>query len=589
MQQLFYEEVLDDDLEEYKHKLKDRVFEYCDAILSGEIRACVKLKWSIRRFYRDIRRIEEDENCPWFIDWNELLKIYEWAKLFQHTKGILAKKQIELHVSQMWEAINILGFKYKDTGYRRFREAYIQKSRKNAKTQFLAILSTYIAFNSDEMEEVYIAGWTKTQSELCYNEILNQLKRSQFKLDKDYTDSYKKLKILFNDSTIIALSKEARNTGDGSNPSLNIIDEYGTAHKTNEIVEVQKSGMIGRPNGLTVYITTPGFDLSVPCYEFYKYCSDIINPELSTENDDIFVAIYELDPEDDIKDEGNWIKSNPIVATVSSGIKLLRSELKIALDQPSKMRTFLTKNMGIWVDKKDNGFLSMTKWNRQTVDYDFVKNFIPRSNFYVGVDLSKTTDLTSVSCVFVKKSKYLALQVSFMPENMFDERMSRDKVRFDIFMERGELRLTEGDIVDYGEVYDYILHVIEKYSQLGASFKEVCFDNYNAGMMMAKLQQEGVVVVDIPQRITMLSEPTKRFREELYNQNLYHADDQLFQWSANNAVVREDDLENISISKTKSKDRIDPIAATINAFSRAIYDAFADNLEDKIISGEFGF
>lgn len=584
-----FEEILDNELEKQKEQLKQKVLTYCDDILNDRVVSCQKMKWAVQRFYKDLERVEQDETCPWYVDWNELLKIYEWGKLFKHTKGILARQSIELHVSQLWEAINILGFKYKETGYRRFREAYIQKSRKNAKTQFLAVISSYIAFNSEEMEEVYIAGWTKKQSDLCYDEISKQLKGSDFKRGEDYTDSYKRLTILHNDSTIIALSKEAKTTGDGTNPSLNIIDEYGTSHKTNEIVDVQKSGMVSRPNGLTVYITTPGFDLNIPCFGFYNYCASIINPELSVQNDDIFVAIYELDPEDDIKDERNWVKSNPIVATYPVGLSFLRSELKIALDQPSKMRNFLTKNMGIWVDQKDNGFLSMSKWNRQVLSDDEIKEFIVDSNFYVGVDLSKTTDLTSVACVFVKEGKYLVLQKSFMPEDKFTERMSRDKVRFDLYLERDELRLTDGDIVNYDEVYDYILHVIASYKDMGASFKEVCFDNYNAGMMMAQLVKEGITVVDIPQRITALSEPTKRFREELYNQNLFHADDWLFQWSANNAIVREDHLENIQISKKESKDRIDPVAASINGFARAIFDRFANNLEDWVMSSDFGF
>lgn len=573
-------------LEAHKKDLKQRVLDYCEDILSGRIVSCVKLRWSIERFLDDLARTE-DERYLYYMDWNELLKIYEWAKLFQHTKGVLAGQPIELHVSQMWEAVNILGFKNKKTGFRRFREAYIQKARKNAKTQFLAIVCSYIGFNSKELEEIYIAGWTRIQSEICYNEILAQLKRSSFKKDTHYSDSYKKLTILRNDSTIIALSKEARNTGDGTNPSVNVIDEYGTAHKTNEIVDVQKSGMVSRPNGLTVYITTPGFDLSVPCYEFYNYCSDIINPENNTENEDIFVAIYELDENDDIKNEDNWIKSNPIVATFEAGLNFLRSELKIALDQPPKMRNFLTKNMGIWVDQKEEGFLSLERWNKQVMAE--IDEFIQGSHFYIGVDLSMTTDLTSVAPVFVKGGKYLVLQTSFMPEEKFVERMSRDKVRFDLFKERGELRLTEGSIVNYGEVYDFILNTIKRYTEMGSLFKEVCFDNHNAGMMMAQLEKEGIAVTDIPQRITMLSEPTKRFREELYNGNLFHVDDHLFQWSANNAILRQDDLENVSISKSRSKDRIDPMAASINAFARAMYDSLSIDFESYILSGGFGF
>ncbi len=62
--------------------------------------------------------------------------------------------------------------------------------------------------------------------------------------------------------------------------------------------------------------------------------------------------ICELEKNDDIKDESNWIKANPIVATYEEGLEGIRSDLKVALDRPEKMRAFLTKNMNIWVDKR---------------------------------------------------------------------------------------------------------------------------------------------------------------------------------------------------------------------------------------------
>lgn len=54
----------------------------------------------------------------------------------------------------------------------------------------------------------------------------------------------------------------------------------------------------------------------------------MLDPEEDAENDEIFIAIYELDKEDDVKDETNWIKANPIVATYERGLEALRGDLK---------------------------------------------------------------------------------------------------------------------------------------------------------------------------------------------------------------------------------------------------------------------
>ena len=46
----------------------------------------------------------------------------------------------------------------RDNGRRKFKKAYIQMGRKNSKTQTLALISSYIAYNSNEQQEIYVAG-----------------------------------------------------------------------------------------------------------------------------------------------------------------------------------------------------------------------------------------------------------------------------------------------------------------------------------------------------------------------------------------------------------------------------------------------
>ena len=563
--------------------LKEQVMQYANDSLDGTIRQCVAMKWSMKRFLKDVERAETDEDCPFYIEWNELFRFYRWAKLFKHTKGVLAGQPIELHISQLWEACNIFCFKNKADGARRFRKVYIQKARKNAKTQFLAIVSSYIASLSNEMEEIYIAGWIKDQSDLCYNEIVNQIHGADL-LKGKFREAYKKLTFSKNGSVIKALSREARKRGDGTNPSVGIIDEYGTAHETNEIVDGIETGFVSRFQPLLAYITTAGFDLSYPCYSFYGYCKDIINPETDTENDTIFVAIYELDQGDDVKDESNWIKANPIVATYPKGLEYLRNQLKEALDQPEKMRSFMTKNMDVWVDQKETGFLKMNKWNERTVDDDYIKDFLQGASVYYGIDLSSKVDLTSLGWVAVKEGRYVCGQLSYMPSNTFNERMSRDRIRFDLFEERGELTLTDGDVVDYAYLKEDLMRLSAMYG-----CKSVGVDMWNGTYFFTELASEGVEIVEVKQTIVGLTEATKGFRDALYSGKLHHADDKLLKWSASNAVVDEDSNQNIKISKKKSRDKIDPLAAIINAFSLAMYDSQNFNLNDYVMSGKFSF
>lgn len=567
--------------EQEKLDLQARVINYATGVQDGSINACVKTKWGVQRFFNDLKKTEKKDS-DFYVDWNELLKFNRWSGMFKHSKGVVAGQYIELTDFQLYLATNIFCFKRRDNGYRRFREVYIQLARKNAKSQLLFLIVSYVAFLSDEQEEIYIAGWSKDQSNLVYNETLNGVQNCAMLRGK-YSDSYHTLKVFKNGSIIKALSREARKTGDGTNPSLSVVDEYH-AHQTNEIVDVQKSGMIARKSPLLVYITTAGFDLNSPCFEMYNYTSDILNPETETENDDIFVAIYELDKDDDVKDERNWQKANPIVATYPEGLQSIRSELKIALDQPEKMRNFLTKNMNVWYEYAENGYMDLSKWNRCEVDAGDMEAFMQGANVYLGIDLSMTTDLTSVGWVAVKGGKFMVGQHSFMPSAKYTERMSKDRTRYDVFRDKGYLTLTEGDIVDYFYVKEWVVDFCSKYNVL-----QIGFDKWNASHFAQDLMNEGYPMLEIPQSITQLSEPTKKFREAVYEGKVLQMGDSMLRWALNNAILKLDQQENVMIGKQVSKDRIDPIAAVINAFSRAMYDDLTVDLNTYIRSDNFSF
>lgn len=566
---------LDERLEKAVLRIKERVLTYAEDVRTGKQIACQKFIQAVNRFNSDLN------NDRYYIDWDEVMRFNTWASMFKHTKGVVSGQKIKLTDWQLFIVTNIFAVKIQSTGYRKYKEAYIQVGRKNTKSQILSIMVSYQAFLSSEQEEIYISCWSRDQSNLVYNEALTQIRQVDILKDK-FSDSYNMITVKGNGSIIKPLSNEARKTGEGSNPSMAVLDEYKD-NQTDELKSVQKTGMGARPNRLLVVITTAGTDLSYPCYKDYLYYSRILDPETDDFNDEIFIAICELDKDDDVKDESNWIKANPILASHKHGLDFLRSELKIALDQPEKMRAFLTKNMNMWVDQKDNGFLSLKKWNEQEYTGD-VGEFLKGASMYYGVDLATTTDLASVGWVAVKGGKFLVGQHSFMPYEKFTERMSRDKIRFDLFRDDGELTLTEGSIIDYSFIK---AHLLKMCRELGV--REVGFDMWNATHLATELVNEGLVIVEIGQSITKLSEPTKAFRDALYRKDLYHTGDKLLRWAVSNAIVISDPNENIKIDKSRSKDRIDPLAAIINAFARAMFDDQTVDLNEKILSDGWSF
>lgn len=560
--------------------LIERVWSYCEKIQAGEIKAGKKHKWAVQRFIEDVERLAE-EDCPYYFDAEAVLDFYEWAKQFNHVEGVLAGKTIELTDFQLFIAANIYGFYKKENDARRFRNAYIQLARKNAKSQLLALMASYEIFPTKEKHRVFIAGWSREQSDEVYQAILEQLQHAPI-LEGKYTDANGQVTKRATNSIIKPLSREARKVGDGKNPSLGIVDEYH-AHETSEIYDVIYGGMVARRSPLMIIITTAGFNLNGPCFKEYQYVSKILNPDIEIENDDYFVMICELDPEDDVKDESNWIKANPIVATYPEGMESLRAALKVALEVPEKMRSFLTKNMDIWVDQQDNGYMKMSKWRACFGEMPDLKEMA----IYLGLDLSMTTDLTSVGWVGVLDGFYYVGQHSFIPEERAKEKMATDKVPYDLWRDQGWMTFTSGEAVDYQFVERWIIEFIHVNK---LRVMEIAYDKWNALHLAQRLESKGFNMTDLPQRIQHLSLPTKDYRQTVYEGKLIHGNDPLLTFAYNNAIIKQDAQENIMLDKAKSPQRIDPAAAVMNAFARAMYHDMGANVDlNKHFSGNFSF
>jgi phage terminase large subunit-like protein len=542
--------------------LKAELIKYSEDVLNGDIVACEKHKWACLRFLNDLDREGTDE-FPYIFNENLAERFLDWMRLFKHRKGVLAGKKIEPHIIQKFVFGNIYGWIHKDTGFRRFNKGYWQVGRKNAKSQSCGAVGSYegSAFG-EPFAEVYMAATKKDQAKIVWEETEAMINGNPDLRDR-FKVAYGTITHIKSGSIIKPLSKEDRKTGDGYNPQCGIIDEYH-AHETSEMYDIIDSGMGARPQPLLLIITTAGFNLNNPCYQVeYKYVSQILDPNSPVENENYFVMINELDKGDDIKDEKNWEKANPILASYEEGRRYLRGQLKIALDVPEKMKNFLTKNMNIWVDAKDDGYMDMSKW-RDCKSDDTDIDGLP---IWLGADLSMTTDLTSVGWVAVDEDgEFIVGQHSFMPEERLKEKMATDKVRYDLWVEQGYLTLTPGEMVDYTVVEEWI----EKFAE-GKHVQEFAYDKWNAMHLAQNLEKKGFTCVEIPQRIAMLSIPTKTFREKVYEKKVRHNGDPVLQWALNNAVIKMDDQENIMISKKLSKNRIDPAAAVINAFARAMY------------------
>lgn len=578
--------------------IKEELIQYAKDCINDTKHCCQKHRWACERFLRDISR-EGTDKFPYIFDDAKAERFYKWASLHKHTKGVLVNTPIIFTPIQRFIFGNIYGWVHKDTGYRRFTKAYWQVGRKNAKSQSLGLVGDYelMALGEDN-SEVYIGATKTLQAKIIYNEVIAMLKKSSALFKGKWKEAYSTIVHIKSNSIMRALSKDDGKTGDGLNPQCGLIDEYH-AHPTDEILEVIKTGMIARRQPLLFIITTAGNNLGGPCYRIeYPLVSKILNPDIEFDIPDYFCMVNELDRDeegnliDDINDEECWIKANPIAATYEVGLKNIRSNYMSAIESPEKMVSFMTKNMNIWVKQSAQSYIDMAKWKaRGRLNEDFENDLgisLYGYDAYVGIDVSKTIDLTAAGIVIPvdinNSKKFITLAHGFIPEETVQTKERTDKIPYRLWSERGWLTITPGEIVDYRFMTKWIEETLNKY---GLNIKDVCYDPYNATHYTQELESnKGWGIVEIRQGIITLSEPTKSFRAETYQGNILHPINDLLDWAISNAVTKVDAQENIMLDKAKSTERIDPIAAVINAYTRAKVAA-DDDLSMYIMSEEF--
>lgn len=571
--------------------LTDELIQYSKDCIADTRHVCQKHRWACERFLKDLKKSGTKE-FPYIFDEEKALRFFEWAALHKHTKGVLAGEPIEFTPIQRFIFGNVYGWVHQDTGIRRFRKAYWQVARKNAKSQSLAIVGDYeLMALGEPMSEVYIGATKSMQAKIIYNEVVAMLKRCPLLKDK-WHESYGVIRHPKSDSILRALSKDDGKTGDGLNPQCGLIDEYH-AHPTDEILEVINTGMVARRQPLLFIITTAGTHFGGPCYRVeYPLVEKILDPSLDFDVADYFCMVNELDRDqegnliDDVKDEECWVKANPIAATYPEGLANIRSKLASALESPEKMESFLTKNMNLWVNQSAMSYMDMAKWKERGAITEIPVDTYGRS-VYVGIDLSKRIDLTAAGIILpidvVGTVKYVVRAHGFIPEDTVAVHEKTDKVPYRAWAKAGYLTITPGDVVDYRFIESWIHETTD---DLGVNVKELCYDPYNATHFAQDFDAQGITTVEVRQGMRTLSEPTKAFREEAYRGNILHEPNPLLDWAISNAVTKRDHNENIILDKEKSTNRIDPIAAVINAFSRARVTAEED-MSDYVLSDDF--
>lgn len=547
-----------------------RVERYARAVIAGELPACRWVRLACERHLRDLdagaeRGLHFDHDA-------EDLAVGFFGFLRQ-SKGRWRGKPLVLEDWQAFIIGSVFGWKRAD-GSRRFRLVWQEIPRKNGKTTMLAGVAILLAFYDDEGgAEVYCAATKEDQAKILFGEA-SRMVRSSPNLRGDVRTLTKRMTRDDQDQFLTVIGSDS-DTSDGLNSHGNLADEIH-AWKSRDLWEVLETGTGAREQPITWAITTAGADRESLAWEQHTYATQVL--EGVFEDDSVFAYIAALDEGDDWHDPAVWAKCNPNLG-VSIFPEYLAEQVHRASESPARVNGVLRRHFNVWVTQVDR-FLDMDVWAEQAARTPLDE--LEGQACYLGVDLASTADLSSLAAFFPDADGDGGdlFTWHWIPGANVGRRVRNDQVPYDVWAEAGYLRLTDGNVTDYGELFDFVL------DELAPRFaiREITFDPFNATQLQAQFAHEDLEVSSFHQRVSEMGPATKELERLVLLRNLRHGGDAdpVLRWMANNAAVRSDDNENIMLSRKLSRERIDGLIASVMAIGRALVGADEDEGETHV-------
>ena len=539
---------------------------YVEDVLAGKVLAGEKIKLACERFKRDLER-SKNNNFPYYYDEQQAKKACAFIELLPKTDG----SKLKLLPFQVWILSELYGWREKETGYRRYDRAFISMARKNGKTYLasgMAALGLLMEKAPAQNRQVLFVSNALKQAKLGYNMLSSEMRQVR-KQSKAMRRRIKVQKQAITDldtgSNVQALSSDT-STLDGYAGTTVILDEWHES-KDRKTYNVLKSGQAQESNSLLAVISTSGLNLNVPMKDEYDMLTDVLNDKLRA--DKYFVAIWELDNKEEVYKQDNWIKANPLFSEPSVKKRMtdkMQSDLNLAIKQNNTI-PFLVKNMNMWLQASEDSYISADDWEsgKQTLKTGLLNN----RDVYIGVDLSKSNDLTAVSWIVpTGDGQFYCDSHSWIGTKYgLDSKIKRDGIDYRLMERAGECTITslESGIIDYDSVYDYIQELIGKYN---LTVKAIAYDPYNFDNLLTKFEKDSYPLFEVRQGTRTLNVPTREFREKLYAGKVKHNGNRILSYAVNNAILKVDN-NGWQIDKAKNSNRIDPIAALMNAYVAA--------------------
>jgi phage terminase large subunit-like protein len=542
---------------------------YADDIIAGRIVACQWVIKACRRFRRDLKRAAGAE-CAFSWSPAHVQDVCSWIARLPHVEGRWGSPTLTLQPWQVWMLAACYGFRMRSDGRRRVTAVFFQVSRKSAKSTLVAAVALYhLAVEREPGGQVICGASTGSQARIVFAIAQKMIRRSLWLRELGFTVMANA--IIFGDDGSMRPINAKSSTQDGLNPSFISLDE---SHAQDfSLHDVLKSAMGARPDAAMWAPTTAGYSLTSVGFALRSTAMKILDEVI--ESDHTFAVLYELDPDDDWRNEHVWVKSAPMIG-ISPSLEWVRRYRDDAIATPGMEAEFQTKVANRWLHSAQ-GWLSMAAWDGCADRTLTIDRFRGR-HAYVAADLAERDDIAAVAIAFEEDGIIYGFVKGYLPELVVAER-SRAVPEYVAWLRSGELTPTPGNMTDYSIIEADIRELCDTFE-----VQAIVLERYGALNLAANLANSGLPARIESKNAKVFTAPAKELEARVKAGRFRHTGSSFLTWQASNVCVerRRDGSLLTTKDRAGSANKIDGIDALLLALS-ALLEQPAAQPEPSII------
>lgn len=479
---------------------------------------------------------------------------------------------------EMFVVYNLLGFYYKGTDERRYKEAYIQVARKNGKTSLIAGLAWAVSIMQRHSgSKTYIVANALKQTLEAFHFLTFSL---------DYQKISSKFQILDNaiDHKIAYTFRNPDGTPDGSieiiampanpdsqdsfNCNFAIADEVAAYKKPaqyNRFKEAQKAYR----NKLMIGITTAGDNINSFGYRRQEAAVKVVNG--TVKDDSLFVLIARADVNDkgevDYLDPVQHRKANLSYDVTVSGKDLMADALQAKYD-PQQRKDFLSRSLNRYTNSLKSWF-DIDEFRRSDGQYTWTLDELAQLpiDWYGGADLSRMHDLTAAALVGQYDGVDIIITHAFFPAVAANTKAEEDGIPVYEWLDEGWLTLCNTPTVNAEDVVKWFSDMRDK----GFKIRQVGHDRKFAGeVYFPAMKKAHFSIIDQPQLYYLKSQGFRHIEKAAKDGKLYYMHSTAYEYCVGNVRGMEKVDDAVMYEKIGDKDRIDLFDASVFATIRML-------------------